>query len=116
MCADENPCGCQLTKHRIENRSIASVLNGIDPYENTVEPHELFTNLRTKIVVINRGLGVYPFGGKGSEQVCEPVIFGCCIPPFIIARVDDRDPSATILRHRVFLSVDEVDVVCTHNV
>src|SRR5215468_2132868 len=98
MCADKNPCGCNLTKHGIENRPIASVLNGINPYEDTVKLHELFTYFLTKIVVINRRLGVYPFGGKGFEQLCEAVIFSCCIPPsLIIARVKNRDLSAAIL-------------------
>src|SRR5262249_17229036 len=60
--------------------------------------------------VINRGLDVYSFGGKGSEQVCEPVIFSCCIPPYrIITRVKNRDPSAAILRHRFLFP--EIDVV-----
>src|SRR5215470_19553261 len=106
MCADKNPCGCHLTKHGIENRSIASVLNGINPYEDTVYLYELFANFFAKIIVINRRLGMNPFGGKGSEQVCEPVIFSCCVssyPP--IARVENRDSSAAILRHKVSLSV-----------
>src|SRR5215471_5206121 len=105
MCADKNPCGCHLTKHGIENRSIASALNGINPYEDTVYLYELFANFFAKIIVINRRLGMNPFGGKGSEQVCEPVIFSCCIPPsLIIARVENRDPAATILHDRVSLS------------
>ena len=77
MCADKNSCGCHLTEHGIENRPVTSVLNGINPYENTVELHELLTNFRTKIIVINRRLGVYPFDGKGSEQLWEPSILSC---------------------------------------
>src|SRR5215510_10103034 len=122
MCADKNACGCHLPKHGIENRPVASALNRIKPYEDPVNLHELFTNFRAKIVVINRRLGMYPFGGKRSEQVCEPVILSCCIPPsLIIARVENRDPSATILRHRflfpkidvVFLSASQIDFVLT---
>src|SRR5215471_13239381 len=106
MCADKNACGCHLPKHGIENRPVASALNRINPYENTINLHELVTNFRAKIVVINRRLGVYPFRGEGSEQVCEPVIFSCCVPPYlIIARVENRDSSAAILRHKVSLSV-----------
>src|SRR5215813_7358183 len=117
MCADKNSCGCHLAKHGIENRPVPSALNRINPYEDTVNLHELVTYFRAKIVVINRRLGVYPLGGKRSKQVCEPVIFSCRIPPsLIIARVEDRDPGVTILRHRVSLSVDEVEVVCAHNV
>src|SRR5262244_3884070 len=108
MCADKNACGCHLPKHGIENRPVASALNRIKPYEDPVNLHELFTYFRAKIVVINRRLGVYPFGGKGSEQIYKPVIFGCCIPPaLIIARVENRDPSAVRFSHRVFLSVAE---------
>src|SRR5215468_6868458 len=111
MCADKNACGCHLPKHGIENRPVASALNRIKPYEDPVNLHELFTNFRAKIVVINRRLGMYPFGGKRSEQVCEPVILSCCVPPYlIIARVKNRDPSVAILCHRVSLS-HELDVV-----
>jgi hypothetical protein len=73
-------------------------LNGIDPYEDSVELHELFPNFRAKIIVINRWLGTNPFGGEGAEQLCEPVIFGCCSSPArIIARIENRDPSAVII-------------------
>src|SRR5215831_60402 len=122
MCADKNSRGCHLTKHGIENRPVASALNRINPYEDTINSHELFTNFPTKIIVIDRGFGMYPFGGQGSEQVCEPVIFSCCVPPsLIIARVENRDRSAAILRHRflfpeidvVSLSASQIDFVLT---
>src|SRR5215467_7926557 len=109
MCADKNPCGCHLTKHGIENRPVPSALNRINPYQDTVNLHKLVTNFLAKIIVINRRLGVYPFGGEGSEHVCEPVIFSCCVPPYrIITRVKNRDPSAAILCHRVSLSMNSM--------
>src|SRR5262245_43275343 len=109
MCADKNACGCYLPKHGIENRPVASALNRINPYEDTINSHELVTNFRAKIVVINRRLGVYPFRGEGSEQVREPVIFSCCVPPYlIITRVKNRDPSVAILCHRVSLSMNSM--------
>src|SRR6187200_153130 len=103
MRADKNPCGCNLTKHEIENRSVVSILNGIKPYKNTIKLHKLFTYFRTKIIVINRRLGVYPFSGKGSEQVCKPVIFSRGVFSYvIIARIENCDSSAVTLRHRLF--------------
>src|SRR5215831_16556615 len=109
MCADKNPGGCNFTKHGIENRPVASVLNRINPYEDTINSHELVTNFRAKIVVINRRLGVYPFRGEDSEQVREPVIFSCCVPPYlIITRVKNRDPSVAILCHRVSISMSSM--------
>src|SRR5215471_7907517 len=122
MCADKNSSGCHLAKHGIENRPVASALNRINPYEDTVNSHELVTNFLAKIVVIDRRLGVYPFGGEGSEQVRQPVIFSCCVPPYLITtRVKNRDPSAAILRHRflfpeidvVSLSASQIDFVLT---
>src|SRR5262249_25539286 len=46
---------------------------------------------------------------EGSEQVREPVIFSCCVPPYlIITRVKNRDPSVAILCHRVSLSMNSM--------
>src|SRR5574341_425139 len=102
MCADENPVGRHLLEHGIENRSIASVLNGIHPYEDTIKLHELFTNFGAKSIVINGRLGLYSSLGKGSEQLRKPVIFsGCVFSSFVIARVENRDPSTAFLRHRI---------------
>jgi hypothetical protein len=56
-------------KHRIEDGSVPSVFNGIDPYQNAVNPHELFSNLLAKIIVIYRRLSVNPPGGEGPEQI-----------------------------------------------
>jgi hypothetical protein len=100
MCADKNPCGRHLTKHGIENRSVAAVLNGVNPDKHTVNVHELFTNFGAQIVAINRRLGVYSFCGKGSEQVGEPVIFGRGLRAgLVVARVENRKPFPSIIRH-----------------
>ena len=87
MRADKNASGCNITKHRIEHGSVPPAFNRIDPYQNAVNLHELFSNLLAKIIVIDRGLDVNPLAGKGPEQICEPAILGGCIPPrFTIAR------------------------------
>ena len=39
--ADKNASGCDITKHRIENGPVPSTFDGIDPYQNAVNPHEL---------------------------------------------------------------------------
>ena len=69
MRADKNPSACDITKHRIEDGSVPSAFNGIDPYQHTVNPHELFSNVLAKIIVIYRRLNVNPPGGEGSEQI-----------------------------------------------
>src|ERR1051325_3420326 len=103
MCADKNPCGCNLTKHGIENRPVVPILNGIKPYKNTVKQHKLFTNFRTKIVVIDRRLGVHPFESEGSEQVCKPVIFNRGVFSSVtVARIENRDSSDVTLHHKIF--------------
>src|SRR5690349_156274 len=103
MRADKNPCGCNLRKHGIENRPVLSILNGIKPYENTIKGHQLFTYFRTKIIVINCRLGVYPFSGEASEQVCKPIIFSRGVfSSVIIARIENCDSSTVTLRHRLF--------------
>ena len=67
--ADKNASGCDITKHRIENGSVPSAFDGIDPYQNAVNPHELFSNVLAKIIVIYRRLNVNPPGGEGPEQI-----------------------------------------------
>jgi hypothetical protein len=67
--ADKNPSACDITKHRIEDGSVSSAFNGIDPYQNAVNPHELFSNVLAKIIVIYCRLNVNPPGGEGPEQI-----------------------------------------------
>ena len=67
--ADKNASTCDITKHRIEDGSVPSAFNGIDPYQNAVNPHELFSNVIAKIIVIYRRLDVNPSGGEGPEQI-----------------------------------------------
>jgi len=67
--ADKNASGRDITKHRIEDGSVPSAFNGIDPYQNAVNPHELFSNVLAKIIVIYRRLNVNPPGGEGPEQI-----------------------------------------------
>lgn len=69
MRADKNACGCHITKHGIENRPVPSPLNWIDPYQNAVNLHELFTNFLARIILIYRRLDMDPFGGKRREQL-----------------------------------------------
>ena len=67
--ADKNASACDITKHRIEDGSVPSAFDGIDPYQNAVNPHELFSNVLAKIIVIYRRLNVNPPGGEGPEQI-----------------------------------------------
>jgi hypothetical protein len=115
MRADRNACGGHITKHGIENSPVPTPFNGIDPYQNAVNLHELLANFRAKIIVIYRRLDVHPLGGKGPEQLREPVILLRRVPPrLVIARVENRHSPATILRHRVFFHWSSVP--CSRNV
>ena len=67
--ADKNAGACDITKHRIEDGSVPSAFNRIDPYQNAVNPHELFSNVLTKIIVIDRRLHVNPPSSEGPEQI-----------------------------------------------
>jgi hypothetical protein len=67
--ADKHASGCDIAKHRIEDGPVPSALDGIDPHENAVNPHELVSNVLAKIIVIYRRLNVNPPGSKSSEQV-----------------------------------------------
>jgi hypothetical protein len=79
-----------MTKHGIEHGPVPSAFNGIDPYQNAVNLHELLSSGFAKFIVIDRRLDVNPPGGKGPEQICEPAIFGGCIPPRLtIARTEN---------------------------
>ena len=37
--------------------------------QNAINPHELFSNVLAKIIVIYRRLNVNPPGGEGPEQI-----------------------------------------------
>src|ERR1044071_9049918 len=101
MSADKNPGGCQFTKHGIEDRPVPPVLDWIEPYEDPVNVHKLFTNVSAKIIVINRGLSIDPVSRKSSEQIRKPIIFARCLPScVVVARVQNGDSSELILRHR----------------
>ena len=71
----QNDVGCVLTNtpavatsRSIESRmDLSSTFNRIDPHQNTVNPHELFSNVCAKIIVIYRRLNVNPPGGEGPE-------------------------------------------------
>jgi hypothetical protein len=67
--ADKNASASDITKHRVEDGSVPPAFNGIDPYQNAVNPHELFSNLLAKIIVIYRRLNVNPPSGEGFEQI-----------------------------------------------
>src|SRR5918994_2289714 len=81
MGTDENTSGGNITKQRIEHGPVPSTFNGIDPYQNAVYLHELFSNFLAKIIVIDRRLDVNPPGSEGPEQICEPAILGGWVPP-----------------------------------
>src|SRR5688500_10995670 len=49
MCADKNPGVRHRTKHGIENRPVAPVLNRIDPYQDSVNLHQLIVNFLAKM-------------------------------------------------------------------
>lgn len=67
MRADKNSRRRNFPKHVIKDSSIVPVLNGIHPNKDAIKPHELFTNFRTKIIVINRRFDVDPLAGKGPK-------------------------------------------------
>jgi hypothetical protein len=67
--ADKNASACYITKHRIEDGSVPLAFNRIDPYQNAVNPHELFSNVLAKIIVIYRRLNVNSPGSEGPEQI-----------------------------------------------
>src|SRR5919106_3217030 len=81
MRADKNASGRDITKHRIEDGSVPPAFYGIDPYQNAVNPHELFANVLAKIIVIYCRLDMNPPGCEGPEQIREPAILGGRIPP-----------------------------------
>src|SRR5262249_25994023 len=98
--ADKHASGCDIAKHRIEDGSVPSTFNRIDPHQNTVNPHELFSNVCAKIIVIYRTLNVNPPGGEGPEQIGESAILGGCVPPRLaIAGRENCHSQVIILRH-----------------
>src|SRR5262249_23589350 len=54
MRADKNAAGGDIAQHDIEDRSVAPAFDGIDPHEDTVEAHQLLSDLFAKIVVVYR--------------------------------------------------------------
>src|SRR5215510_10755708 len=74
VSADKNASGCDIAKHRIEDGSVPSAFNGIDPHQNAVNLHELFSNVCAKIIVIYRRLDMNPSGVEGPEQICKTAI------------------------------------------
>jgi hypothetical protein len=69
MRADKDASARDITKQRIEDGSVPPALNGIDPYQNTVNPHKLFSNGLAKIIMIYCRLDVNTLGGEGPEQI-----------------------------------------------
>src|SRR5262245_47576556 len=98
--ADKHASGCDIAKHRIENGSVPSSFNGIDPYQNAVNPNELFSNVLAKIIVIYRGLDMNPSGVEGPEQICKTAILcSCVLPRLMTARGKNCYSQVPILCH-----------------
>src|SRR4051812_34643166 len=77
---NKNAGRCNVTKDGIEHGPVPSGFNGIDPYQNAVDVHELFSNFVAKVLMVYRKFDVNRPGGKGPEQICEAASLGGCIP------------------------------------
>src|SRR5262245_58662957 len=97
---DKHASGCDIAKHRIEDGSVPSAFNGIDPHQNAVNLHELFSNVCAKIIVIYRRLNVNLPGVEGSEQICKTAILrSCVLPRLMIARGKNCYSQLPVLCH-----------------
>jgi hypothetical protein len=100
MRTDENAGRCDVAKHRIQRRSVAPAFDGIDPYQNAVDLAELFSNFLAEVIIVDRRFCVDSAACEGPEEVREPAALDRRVPPRLtIARAENRESTAMVLRH-----------------
>jgi predicted RNase H-like nuclease len=76
--------GCALTQgpreatsqQRVECGSSLALMDRIDPHKHPISPQKLLANLVGKVLVIDRGLGMYADGGKLLEDSVKAIVCG----------------------------------------
>jgi len=92
-------CG-NIAKHSVEHRPISVTLDGIHPYQYTVNPHELPANLITDIVVVEGRLRTHTQLGQRFEHLPEAALLRrCALPCFAISRTKDRHSMCLFVAH-----------------